>query len=138
MFEGLGQPATAASMTMTRIPLAVCLMAWIQRTLTNDFMVAGPGCRLSRIGRGTTRAAVNRPGFYRRPPAHLRTERLVLRAWTDADLDPLAKIFAMKAVWQFPFDRGLTREETAAFLERQQESWRTHGFGLWATELRHR
>ena len=62
----------------------------------------------------------------------------MLRAWTDADLDPLAKIFAMKAVWQFPFDRGLTREETAAFLERQQESWRTHWFGLWATELRHR
>lgn len=69
-------------------------------------------------------------------PDRLCTERLTLRAWTDADLDPLAEVFAVKAVWEFPFSRGLTREETAAFLEHQRASWRTRGFGLWAAELR--
>jgi RimJ/RimL family protein N-acetyltransferase len=69
-------------------------------------------------------------------PERVRTERLTLRAWAKADLDPLAEVFAVEAVWQFPFGRGLTRKETAAFLERQQESWRTRGFGLWAAELR--
>ena len=57
-------------------------------------------------------------------PERVQTQQLTLRTWTAADLDPLAKIFAVKAVWQFPFDRGLTREETTAFLERQRESWR--------------
>jgi RimJ/RimL family protein N-acetyltransferase len=69
-------------------------------------------------------------------PEHLQTERLTLRAWTEADLDPLAEVFSAEAVWQFPLGRGLTREETAAFLQRQRESWRTRGFGLWAAELR--
>lgn len=68
-------------------------------------------------------------------PERVRTKRLTLRTWVEADLDPLAKVFAEEAVWQFPFGRGLTREETAGFLERQRESWRTHGFGLWAAEL---
>lgn len=59
----------------------------------------------------------------------------MLRAWAEADLDPLAEVFAVEAVWRFPFGCGLTREETAVFLVRQRESWRTRGFGLWAAEL---
>jgi RimJ/RimL family protein N-acetyltransferase len=68
-------------------------------------------------------------------PERVQTQQLTLRTWTAADLNPSAKIFAVKAVWQFPFDRGLTGEETTAFSERQRESWRIHGFGLWAAEF---
>ena len=64
------------------------------------------------------------------------TERLVLRPWTAADLDPLAAIFAEPAFWHYPFRRGFTREETERFLERQFDHWAEHGFGSWAAELR--
>jgi RimJ/RimL family protein N-acetyltransferase len=66
----------------------------------------------------------------------VETGRLVLRPWTEADVDPLAAIFAEPAFWHYPFGRGLTREETEQFLRRQLEHWATHGFGLWAAELK--
>ena len=66
----------------------------------------------------------------------MKTERLVLRPWRADDIEPLAAVFAEPAFWHFPFGRGLTREETETFLERQLEHWRVHGFGMWAAELR--
>ena len=65
----------------------------------------------------------------------VETERLLLRRWRPDDIDPLTDIFAVPAVWHFPFGRGLTPEETARFVERQMEHWDTHGFGMWAAEL---
>ena len=66
----------------------------------------------------------------------METERLVLRRWADGDVEALATIFAEPAFWHFPFGRGFTREETEQFVERQLEHWATHGFGVWAVELR--
>jgi RimJ/RimL family protein N-acetyltransferase len=66
----------------------------------------------------------------------VETERLLLRIWTESDLDELGAIFAEPAVWHYPFQRGLTREETERFLQRQLDSWATHGFGTWAVELK--
>lgn len=66
----------------------------------------------------------------------VETERLILRPWAQDDLDPLAAIFAEPAVWQYPFRRGFTREETESFLHRQLDDWATYGFGVWAAELR--
>ena len=66
----------------------------------------------------------------------VETDRLILRPWTAADLDPLAAIFAAPAFWHFPFRRGFTRDETEQFLERQFDHWATHGFGSWAAELK--
>ena len=66
----------------------------------------------------------------------VETERLVLRPWTEADLVPLAAIFEEAAFWQYPFGRGLTRDETEQFLERQFGHWDAHGFGSWAAELK--
>ncbi len=66
----------------------------------------------------------------------METERLVLRRWAEGDVDALAPIFAEPAFWHFPFGRGFTREETERFLERQLEHWATHGFGVWAVELK--
>lgn len=45
-------------------------------------------------------------------------------------------MFAKEEVWRFPFGRGLTREETAAFVESQVEHWDTLGFGLWVVTVR--
>lgn len=64
----------------------------------------------------------------------LRTERLVLRPWTEDDLDALAGIFADPRVWRFPLQRGYSRDETAAFLRRRLDEWKTRGWGHWALE----
>jgi RimJ/RimL family protein N-acetyltransferase len=66
----------------------------------------------------------------------VETGRLLLREWSKDDLDELAAIFAEPAVWHFPFKRGLTRQETERFLDRQIAHWETHGFGCWAVEVK--
>jgi RimJ/RimL family protein N-acetyltransferase len=66
----------------------------------------------------------------------VETDRMILRPWTDADLDPLAAIFAEPAFWHYPFGRGFTRAETEAYLERQLHHWADDGFGMWAAELK--
>ena len=66
----------------------------------------------------------------------VETERLILRPWTADDGDALAAIFAHPAVWWYPFGRGLSREASDRLLDRQLRHWETHGFGLWAAELK--
>lgn len=66
----------------------------------------------------------------------VETERLRLRPWTADDLDPLTAIFAEPEFWRYPFGRAFTREETERFLERQLDHWATHGYGMWAAELK--
>lgn len=65
------------------------------------------------------------------PLGDVTTERLVLRRFRPDDLDPLAAVFAHPEVWQFPYGRALTRDETAAFLDAQIADWELCGFGLW-------
>lgn len=66
----------------------------------------------------------------------METERLLLHQWRPEDLDGLAALFAEPAMWHYPFRRGLTREETQRFLERQLDDWDTRGFGVWAAEAK--
>lgn len=66
----------------------------------------------------------------------VETERLWLRSWSPADLDDLAAIFAEPEVWRHPFGRGLSRDESEQFLNRQLEHWKANGFGVWAAVLR--
>ncbi len=68
----------------------------------------------------------------------IETERLVLRPWgMPDDLDALAAVNGEDEVmrWIPPF-RAMTREESAAQLERIVTHWDQHGFGLWALESR--
>jgi RimJ/RimL family protein N-acetyltransferase len=64
------------------------------------------------------------------------TERLELRRFHADDTDSLAVLFAKPEIWMFPYGRGFTRDETAAFLKAQISEWDACGFGCWlATEL---
>jgi RimJ/RimL family protein N-acetyltransferase len=65
------------------------------------------------------------------PLGDVTTQRLDLRRFHAGDLDELAEVFAHPEVWHFPYRRGMTRDETAAFLTYQIEEWDELGFGLW-------
>jgi ribosomal-protein-alanine N-acetyltransferase len=65
----------------------------------------------------------------------LETERLILRRWKDSDREPFARMSADASVMQF-FPGVLTREESDAFIERNEDHFENHGFGLFATELK--
>jgi RimJ/RimL family protein N-acetyltransferase len=64
------------------------------------------------------------------------TERLDLRRFVASDLDELAVVFANVDVWRFPYERGLTRDETAAFLDAQIRHWDDYRFGCWVARER--
>jgi RimJ/RimL family protein N-acetyltransferase len=64
----------------------------------------------------------------------LRTERLVLRDWVDADLAPFAQLNADPEVMRY-FRAPLDRAQSDAMAERIQVRLREDGFGLWAVEV---
>lgn len=64
----------------------------------------------------------------------LETGRLVLRRWRDSDLATFAALNADREVMEHMVST-LTKEETAAMIERIEAHFEEHGFGLWAVEL---
>jgi len=67
-------------------------------------------------------------------PVELRTERLILRDWTDADREPFAALNADHEVMAH-FPAPLVRAESDAMVDRIVTSMRRRGFGLWALEV---
>jgi RimJ/RimL family protein N-acetyltransferase len=65
----------------------------------------------------------------------LRTKRLLLRPWRDADLEPLLAINAEPEVHEF-LSREPDREATAELIARARRSWEEHRFGFFALEPR--
>ena len=61
-------------------------------------------------------------------------EHLILRQWRDSDLEPYAAMNADPEVMRH-FPALLTKEETAASLERQRRAIDERGWGLWAVEV---
>ena len=61
------------------------------------------------------------------------TNRLVLREWRDADLEPFVAMNADPVVMQF-FPETYTEERTRRFIARIRECWAERGYGLWAVE----
>jgi RimJ/RimL family protein N-acetyltransferase len=63
----------------------------------------------------------------------VRTARLVLRPWRDADVAAFARLSADPAVMAFlrPLPDRATCE---AWVARVREHWRRHGFGQWVVE----
>lgn len=64
----------------------------------------------------------------------LRTERLLLRPWRDADLDPYAALNADPEVMRF-MPALLTRGESARSMESIRAHFAEHGYGRWAVEI---
>jgi RimJ/RimL family protein N-acetyltransferase len=60
----------------------------------------------------------------------LTSERLVLRPFMEGDLDELVPIQEEESFWWYPLRRGMTADETAAFLTRVIASYETDSFGL--------
>jgi RimJ/RimL family protein N-acetyltransferase len=65
----------------------------------------------------------------------LRTERLLLRRWREADRAPFAALNASTQVMEH-FPAVLTREESDALVDRLDQGLDERGWGLWALESR--
>ncbi len=63
----------------------------------------------------------------------LRTERLLLRRWSDADREPFAALNADPTVMEF-FPAPLTGAESNALVDKIEAHFAKTGFGLWAVE----
>lgn len=63
------------------------------------------------------------------PLRDAQTERLAVRRLAPSDLEEVVAMFADAEVWWFEYERGLTRTETEAFLDRQMRLWAAFGFG---------
>jgi RimJ/RimL family protein N-acetyltransferase len=70
------------------------------------------------------------------PLGEVTTERLTLCRFDRDALDELALLFERPEVWEFPYGRGLTRAETAVFLDAQIRHWDEFGFGCWMARER--
>ncbi len=64
----------------------------------------------------------------------LRTDRLLLRRWTDHDRTSFAELNADPAVMEC-FPAPLSAAESDAFVDRIEANFEQHRFGLWAAEL---
>lgn len=64
----------------------------------------------------------------------LRTQRSVLRRWTDADREPFAAMGTDPQVMRY-FPGPLDRIASDAFVDRQQAFFAANGWGLWVVEL---
>ena len=64
----------------------------------------------------------------------IRTDRLVLRGWTDADRPAFAAIKADRAVMA-TIRPAMSRAESDAVVDRALGHWAAHGFGWWCVDL---
>jgi RimJ/RimL family protein N-acetyltransferase len=76
-----------------------------------------------------------RPPEIAAPLGAVRSARMLLRPFEASDLDALAAVFSNPEVWQFPYGRAFTRDETARFLDAQLAEWDECGFGCWLAVL---
>jgi RimJ/RimL family protein N-acetyltransferase len=67
-------------------------------------------------------------------PAALRTARLILRPWRDADLEPFAAMAADPEVMAH-LGQPPGRAASDALAQRIRDHIATHGYGYWAVEL---
>ena len=59
----------------------------------------------------------------------IRTERLLLRAWRESDLDPYARMCSDPEVMRY-LPREGSEEQVASFVR----GWEERGLGIWAVE----
>ncbi|GAB3951286.1 hypothetical protein GCM10029976_087440 [Kribbella albertanoniae] len=62
----------------------------------------------------------------------IRTDSLLLRRFTPADVDALTVLYADPRFNWFPYRRARSSAEAANFVTSVIEHWRLHGIGRWA------
>lgn len=67
--------------------------------------------------------------------SRLQTARLLLRRWRESDREPFAALNADPEVMEY-FPARLGRAESDALIAQIEAGFESHGFGLWAAELR--
>ena len=65
--------------------------------------------------------------------SELRTDRLLLRAWRSEDREPFAAMNADPVVMEH-FPAPLTRDQSDGFVDRIEQHFAEHGYGLWAVQ----
>jgi RimJ/RimL family protein N-acetyltransferase len=65
----------------------------------------------------------------------LETERLLLRGWNSADIEPFANLNSDPKVMAF-FQSPLSKEQTIDYIEKANTELAREGFGRWALELK--
>lgn len=67
----------------------------------------------------------------------ITTTRLILRPFTEVDVDPLHHILSEKGVLRyFPKSDPPARDRVERLIAHQLEHWKEHGYGWWAVEQR--
>jgi len=66
----------------------------------------------------------------------IETDRLLLRMFSQSDLDELSRIYADADVMRYLSRSPLTREESADWLKYYLSGWDEYGFGWWAVILK--
>lgn len=64
----------------------------------------------------------------------VRTDRLLMRRWHDSDRRPFADLNADPEVMRY-FPALLSREQSDRAIDRFEQHFEQHGYGLWALEL---
>ena len=67
----------------------------------------------------------------------IRTERLELRRWREADREPFAAMNADPDVMRY-FASPLMRAESDSLVDRIEAQFESRGYGIWAVERRGR
>ena len=70
------------------------------------------------------------------PLADVDTDRLHLRRFRPDDVGALAVVFAKREVWEFPFGRAFTRDETASFVAARIDEYESCGCSCWVASER--
>ncbi len=67
----------------------------------------------------------------------ITTSRLILRAFTEEDVDPLHRILGTKDILRyFPNPGSPPRDKVERLISAQLKHWEEHGYGWWAVEPR--
>ena len=66
----------------------------------------------------------------------IETARLLLRMFSEGDLDDLSRVYADADVMRYLSGHPLTREETGGWLKYFLAGWEQYGFGWWALVLK--
>jgi len=67
----------------------------------------------------------------------IATSRLILRPFTEEDVDPLHRILSARDILRyFPNPNPPTRDKVEKLISAQLKHWEEHGYGWWAVEPR--